>query len=155
MNTTHFVILTCIAAALFGCSRKEVVREIEAQVIKVAAQRADKWEAAQAAAKNPPAPFRANFEFVTSPKFDGKTLNETLAALPKDYPHSFVFVADDQTLDTLGFPFLCIDLLDERRPTFRVDAKHAASVANNLSLANMDFGEFLESSKKHGVFRGF
>ena len=105
--------------------------------------------------KKSSSPFKAKLEFVASPQFEGKAVEETLAVLPKNYPYSFVFVADEQTLDTAGFPFICIDLLDERRAKFRVDASHIASVANNLSLANMDFTEFVEASKKHGVFRGF
>jgi hypothetical protein len=105
--------------------------------------------------EKPSSPFSAKLEFVTSLQFEGKGLDEALAALPKEYPYSFVFVADDQALDADGFPFYCIDLLDERRSRFRVDARHVASVANNLSLANMDFEEFSQAAKKQGVFRGF
>jgi hypothetical protein len=46
-----------------------------------------------------------------------------------------------------------VDLLDEPGRTFRVIPKAVSSVANNLSIANVGFEEFVEAADKDGIFR--
>lgn len=141
------------SVSLASCFRTRN-EEVGAQLIKITAAHDAEWRAAIAAAKNPPGPFITKIEFVAAPKFAGKTVDEALAALPKDYPFPFVFIADEHALTEEGFPCYCIDLIQPEKPRFRVTARSIASVENNLSLANMDFSEFADAAKPSGVFRG-
>jgi hypothetical protein len=43
----------------------------------------------------------------------------------------------------------------DRLRTFRAVLSTIQSIENNLSLANMDFEDFVNSVGKDGVFRGF
>ncbi|HLP24856.1 MAG TPA: hypothetical protein VK477_04215 [Acidobacteriota bacterium] len=151
ISSTFFLIA---GLSLAGCFRASDV-EIGAQLIKTAPAHDAEWSAAITATKTPPLPFVTKVEFVADPKFSGKTVDEALAALPKDYPFSFVFIADERALTDEGYPCYCVDLTSDGRPRFRVTARHIASVENNLSLANMDFSEFMDAAKPLGVFRGF
>ncbi|MGC4071597.1 MAG: hypothetical protein QM760_03635 [Nibricoccus sp.] len=155
MKTLFPITLLITFLGLTGCSPRNSGPEIEAQVIKATLLRVESWSDAVAAAKNPPSPFVAKLEFIVSPQYEGKSIDEIIALLPKDYPYTVVFLADERALEEKEFPFWCIDLLDEKKPRFRVEARQMASVANNLELANMDFIEFAEAAKKTGVFRGF
>jgi hypothetical protein len=46
-------------------------------------------------------------------------------------------------------------LYTEPGRTFRVIPGEIWGVENNLSLANMDFAEFADSTDRDGLFRGF
>ena len=50
---------------------------------------------------------------------------------------------------------MVMDLYTERGRAFRVIPSEIEGVENNLSLANMDFGEFADSADRDGIFRGF
>jgi hypothetical protein len=50
---------------------------------------------------------------------------------------------------------LVLDPFNPTGETFRVIPSEAWGVENNLSLANMDYIEFVDSSDSDGVFRGF
>jgi hypothetical protein len=93
--------------------------------------------------------------FVSDPSFDGLDVEQIIAHLPPDRRDSFVFVVDAATLRDPEHPVLVVDLYEHRGRTFRVIPSSAWSVENNLSLANMDFGDFAESADPDGVFRGF
>ena len=95
-----------------------------------------------------------NLRVVDDSRFEGRTVAELLAA--DDWPDAAVlFVADRQALSTAEHPILCVDLLEERGRSFRCAASQVCGVENNLSLANMDFEEFVENTDADGVFRGF
>jgi hypothetical protein len=115
------------------------------------------WDAVRAAmrARTPVDGFRANVAFVSDPSFDGLDVEQIIAHLPPDRRDSFVFVVDAATLRDPEHPVLVVDLYEHRGRTFRVIPSSAWSVENNLSLANMDFGDFAESADPDGVFRGF
>lgn len=153
LRASAFLLLVA-GLGVVGCIRSND-SEIGAQLIKIAPAQDAEWNAAVAAANNPPPPFLAKNEFVTEAKFYGKTVDEVLAALPKDYAFSLVFIADERALTDEGFPCYCIDLINEGKPRFRVTARNLAAVENNLSLANMEFSEFQDAAKASGVFRGF
>jgi hypothetical protein len=154
MKGLRSLLLICGLVALAGCSRSPDP-VIGAQLIKTAPALDARWEAAVAVTRSPPPPFLAQIEFVARPEFAGKTVDEVLALLPKDYPYTFVFIADERALTEPGFPCYCVDLKDEQRPRFRLEARQIASVENNLTLANMIFAEFAVTAKETGVFRGF
>jgi hypothetical protein len=77
-----------------------------------------------------------------------------MAALPEDYPHTFMVVADSAAISQPDYPLLVVDLLEERGRQFRAVATEVASIENNLSIANMGFEEFAELVDENGVFRG-
>lgn len=66
---------------------------------------------------------------------------------------SLVIVADARTLSDRDHPFLCINVAT--RQSIRVIASELWSIENNLSIANMDFDEFVTTAGADGVFRGF
>jgi len=82
-------------------------------------------------------------------------IEKLLAALPRHYPYSFLFVVDDLTIRNDEFPVLVIDLRHERGRTFRALPSQVQSIENNLSIANLDFFEFADAADKDVVFRGF
>ncbi|MGW4825917.1 DUF6924 domain-containing protein [Streptomyces sp. NPDC004227] len=54
------------------------------------------------------------------------------------------------------YPILVLDLYEEGRGrSFRVNASELRSVGANLSIGNMDFGEFADAVDGDDVFRGF
>ena len=112
------------------------------------------WERLTAAVREPPEPFIFNMEILDDRDNDGATLEQLMGALPKDYPHSFIVVADKVAVSEPHHPLLVVDLLEERGRQFRAVAAQVPSIDNNLSIANMGFEEFAELVDETGVFRG-
>jgi hypothetical protein len=115
------------------------------------------WDAVRAAmrARTPMDGFQANVAFVSEPSLNGLDVEQIIGRLPPDRRDSFVFVVDATTLRNPEHPVLVVDLYEQQGRTFRVIPSSAWSVENNLSLANMDFGDFADSVDPDGVFRGF
>jgi hypothetical protein len=115
------------------------------------------WDTVRAAmrARTPMDGFQANVAFVSEPSLNGLDVEQIIGRLPPDRRDSFVFVVDATTLRNPEHPVLVVDLYEQRGRTFRVIPSSAWSVENNLSLANMDFGDFADSVDPDGVFRGF
>ena len=82
-------------------------------------------------------------------------MTEQLLSATRDYAHTFLFVADRVALSDPEQPILVVDLHHEPGRAFRVIPSQAWGVENNLSIANMDFIEFADSTDPDGVFRGF
>ena len=82
------------------------------------------------------------------------TVDQVMAALPEDYPHSFMVVADNVAISQPGHPLLVVDLLEQRGRQFRALASVISQIDSNLSIANMGFEEFAELADVGGVFRG-
>jgi len=97
--------------------------------------------------------FRAQVSIVDDPQFSGWTM-EQLVALPGANGHSILLLADTTTMTHPERLVLCVDLIASRKP-FRVILPELWSVENNLSLANMDYEDFADSTDAEGVFRGF
>ncbi|GAC1319084.1 MAG: hypothetical protein NVSMB22_01700 [Chloroflexota bacterium] len=99
--------------------------------------------------------FRAYVSFVDDPAFDGLGISD-LSALGRRGPfRGFIFVVDRVALTDAEHPILVLDLVDEPGRTFRVVPREMWSVENNLSIANMDFSDFADSTDPDGVLRGF
>ena len=98
--------------------------------------------------------FYAYVEFLDDIAFRNLTTAELLERVPKDYKHTFLFVADRNAISGSDFPLLVVDLTDPGR-TFRAVPTQVQSIENNLSIANMDFFEFADNVAPDGVFRGF
>ena len=112
------------------------------------------WERLTAALREPPDPFIFNMEILDDRDNDGATLEQLMGALPEDYPHSFMVVADRIAISKADNPMLVVDLSEERGRQFRALAANVPSIENNLSIANMGFEEFADSVDESGVFRG-
>lgn len=97
--------------------------------------------------------FRAYVRFVDDARWYGATADDVRSAVPDtDEGASVLFVADDVSLASEGYPVLVIDL-HEGRPSFRCMAADLWSVDNNLNLSNMDWEEFADDIDEHGVYR--
>lgn len=109
--------------------------------------------------------FLAGVELVDEAAYSGASAEELSGLLPEPHrgPH-FFFVADSAAIDEADHPILVIsvpysepelDWLNETpRPAFRVVAAELWSVENNLSIANMNWDDFVDAAHE-GVFRGF
>ncbi len=113
------------------------------------------WERLTAVVREPADPFIFNMELLDDPQNDGATVEQLMAALPDNYPHGFMVVADSVAISQPDHPLLVVDLLEERGRQFRALAAQVPSIENNLSIANMGFEEFADSVDESGVFRGF
>jgi hypothetical protein len=113
------------------------------------------WDKLKSTASNPPDPFIFTLEIIDDPDFANMTPEKLLEAIPADYPHSFLVVADSTALNSRDNPLLVIDLLEKRGRQFRSTASQIASVENNLSIGNTAFEEFTNAVDDRGIFRGF
>jgi hypothetical protein len=112
-----------------------------------------------AQAEEPIDGFAADLALIDDPAWDGMPIDTLLQTIGEPPPF-YVFVADRETLTHPEHPILAIDIAssdypDERGQTVRVVPTAMASVENNLSLGNMDFGEFIEGADADGIFRQF
>jgi hypothetical protein len=94
--------------------------------------------------------FRAFVEIIDDAAFDGAIFDDTAL---KSVKNALVIVADQLTLAAPSHPLLCIH--PASGGTLRVIADELWSIENNLSIANMDFEEFVSAAGPDGVFRGF
>lgn len=113
------------------------------------------WKSLCKALQDPDDEFSPSLDFVSDPTFDGLTAAKLPSILSEDSSHTFAFIVDHTALTHSGSPVLVIALHDKPGRSFRVIAAALGDVANNLSIANMDFDEFVKAVGKKGVFRGF
>jgi len=99
--------------------------------------------------------FQAHLDCINDTAYDGLTVDQLVASAPKGGDHTFAFIADRIALTNPERPVLVVDLYDEPGRTFRVIPREIWGIENNLSLANMDYSEFADSTDRDGVFRGF
>jgi hypothetical protein len=83
------------------------------------------------------------------------TPDELMALVPAGFPRSFLLVIDGSCVREAEHPVLVIDLCREPGRQFRAVPSAVQSVENNLSISNMDFHEFADSTDAGGIFRGF
>jgi hypothetical protein len=99
--------------------------------------------------------FSANVRFIDEKQYSGLTGHELLQRIPGLIEYGCIFIADSTTMTTMEHHLLVLDPSNPEGKTFRVIPSEAWSVENNLSLANMDYSEFVDSADPDGVFRGF
>ncbi len=112
------------------------------------------WEKLKAVVSEPEEPFLFNMEFLDEREYGGATVEQLMRALPEDYPHVFMVVADKAAMAGPDNPLLVVDLGEERGRKFRAVAAQVPSIDNNLSIGNMGFEEFANLVDESGVFRG-
>jgi hypothetical protein len=103
--------------------------------------------------------FEARVELIDDRKFHGLSKQQLLSAVPKDYPHTFIIVVDRKAIADKEHPVLIVNLYDglgsEVGAEFRSLPSEVHAIENNLSIANMDFGDFAGAVDANGVYRGF
>ena len=112
------------------------------------------WETIVTAAQSAEEPFMFNLQVVDDREYDGASVQDLMAALGEGYPHSFFVIADKRSVTDADHPLLVVDLIEERGREFRTVPSQVASIDNNLSIANMGFGEFAGLLDEAGIFRG-
>lgn len=112
------------------------------------------WDSLMAVAREPGDLFMFNMEVIDDRVNSSATVEQLIDALPEDYPHSFMMVADRISMSQPDYPLLVVDLVEEPGRQFRAIAAQIASIDNNLSIANMGFEEFTALLDESGVFRG-
>ena len=113
------------------------------------------WAAVCAASSTPSVEgFGATLSFVSDPVFADLSV-ERVVALPTVAYRSFLFLVDHVTITNPEMPLVVVDLRVEPGRWFRVVPAKMWSVENNLTLANLDFRDFVNHVDPDGVFRGF
>jgi hypothetical protein len=96
--------------------------------------------------------------FVSNPAHAGtgvQALVEADASANDEDKLIYLFIADTTTMTDDEHPVLAVDLHHEPGRTFRVPPRWYAEVSDNLTIANMDFAEFADSTDVSGTYRGF
>jgi len=115
----------------------------------------DAWNTIRSLIRDPAAEFMAYVEFVSDSRYDGLTVEQLRSLSARSSYRTFAFLVDHLAVTHPDHPLLVADLADEPGRTFRVIPSAMWSVENNLSLANMDFSDFAESTDNDNIFRGF
>jgi hypothetical protein len=92
---------------------------------------------------------------ISNKKYDRITKEKLLANLPSNYLETFVFVFDSVSVNNQEHPLLCVELFEKKYRSFYIKPSDLWIAENNLSIANMDFEEFLESVDSSNIFKGF
>jgi len=122
------------------------------------------WERVRDAALAPLRPGgAASLVVIEDRAYEGLDLSG-LAKAPEDYGERVLIVFDAQTRKRPDNPLLVIDWLaeideeDEDRyipRSMRATPEQVLSIEVNLSIANMDFDDYVANADPDGVFRGF
>jgi hypothetical protein len=111
------------------------------------------WQALRHAVTTPNEDdFAADLDIVDDPGNRDLISNRVEALTPEE---SLLIVADRIALTAPGLPLLVSYRTDEGVERVRVVAEELWSIENNISLANMDWDEFVDAADEDGVFRGF
>jgi hypothetical protein len=113
------------------------------------------WRSVRAAIEQSPGDFRADVSFVSDRQYAGITAEQLASRHTKNAERSFAFIIDHIAVSHPEHPVAVVDLSDSPGRMFRVVPSEVASVENNLSLANMDFADFLKAAGQDEIFRGF
>ncbi len=112
------------------------------------------WQALSAIIETPNADgFRAYVTMVDDPRFADVAPERIVEISDTATGHALLILADAVAMSDPAGPLLCIETCTGRR--LRVVANALWSIENNLSLANMDFEEFVAAADASGIFHGF
>jgi hypothetical protein len=113
------------------------------------------WEVACTASAAPsPEDYAASLSFVSDPAFADMTIDE-VASLTTAVFRTYFFVVDHVTITSPEMPLIVLDMHHEPGRWFRVPPSKMWAIENNLSLGNMSFRDFADSTDPDNVFRGF
>src|SRR5215469_14387294 len=80
------------------------------------------WKRLSAQVQEPTDPFIFNMEIVDDRANSGATAKQIMTALPVEYPHSFIVLADNNSMSGPDYPLLVVDVLGEAGRRFRAAA---------------------------------
>jgi hypothetical protein len=123
----------------------------EALVIRTDFSDDGTWHAVVAEMRMPHSVFRANLHLIDESGLSGLSVAQIARRAGPE--RSFLFVADSVTMTHPEHPLLVVDLYEGSLREFRVIPEAVGVIENNLSLANVDFEEFMESCDADGIFR--
>ena len=86
--------------------------------------------------------------------FGGLTAKQLPKKLPDGHQQPISVLADAETFATDEPTLLVVDLQDKPGRSFRIVPACLHEVYDNLSVANMEFAEFVKAVKPDGVYRG-
>lgn len=120
------------------------------------------WADVATAVQAPSSPdgFAANLILVNDAVWDSISVEDLLDEIA-DVSMSYVFLADTETIGHPEHPVLAINASAtvrrgmEQGRTVRVIPSAMWSIENNLSIANLDFADYVENADPDGIFRGF
>ncbi len=113
-----------------------------------------RWQALVAAVTTPSADgFWAMTSVIHDPAMAGATADDICVAATHLGILPLIIIADATAMATPDFPLLCIEPASGR--SVRVIASELWGIENNLSIGNMDFGDFANATGTDGIFRGF
>jgi hypothetical protein len=144
-----------VAPQIAGTNTKVIPVTENALVLRTDFSDEPAWESLCDVLQDPEDEFSPSFDFVSDRAYEGVTADQLPTLLPEDSSISFAFLIDRNTVTHRDHPILAIDLQDQPGRTFRVTPEALGDVANNLSIANMDFDEFAKAVDQDGIFRGF
>ncbi len=103
-------------------------------------------------------------DFIDDVEYDGVTIDDILETekvpdidfedTDDDY-FTYIFIVDKLTIEHPEHPIICLDLFEEPYQRFRFIPSQFAGIEGNLSIANMDFEDFITHVDEDGIFRGF
>ncbi|SEF03722.1 hypothetical protein SAMN05216489_09823 [Streptomyces sp. 3213] len=118
------------------------------------------WQALHTAITTPNEDdFLANVHIVDDAAYSDLTTEQVISLAPA---RGFLLIVADKTALTtpemsllVVLPYEEDDALQQEHGELRVIAEELWSIENNISLANMDWEEFVDAADDDGVFRGF
>lgn len=96
----------------------------------------------------------ASVEFVDDVKFSNVSVPRILSWVPEDCRHMILIIADSVTFRESENPLLVVHSWSVVSKSFRVVPEAIQVVENNLSLGNLDIGDFARAAGVDGIFRG-
>jgi hypothetical protein len=124
------------------------------------------WDKLRSVINDPYQPVSALF--VDDPRFAGLSPEQLLVRLPQGYDGAIIAVADTTTFASAELPVVIVYVDDDDNPEdpsdpdhvppprsnqFRCVAAAYSEVEVNLSLANVDFEDFLDAASADGIYR--
>ncbi|SEF27660.1 hypothetical protein SAMN05421837_103981 [Amycolatopsis pretoriensis] len=123
------------------------------------------WERVQTAINwVTPDDFEANVTFVDDRAFAGLSATELQRCLPASNEHGLLLIVDESTIRSAEHPVLVVNLGEEPDPaaegpgepacrSFRAVPHTIQEIENNLTIANMDWEDFVAELDSDGVLR--
>lgn len=98
--------------------------------------------------------FSANISPIDDSSFEGVTPGQA-SVMAVAAGHAICLLVDGDALSHPDHAFLVVEAANVEARAFRCVPEQTWSVENNLSLANMDFDDFVRATDATGTFRGF
>lgn len=113
------------------------------------------WQGMLAAFAASAAGDEGDLSVISDPAYAGLTVTQVMDLLPEDWSHTFLFIADRETMRHPEHPLLVVDAFSEGEAAFRAAAAQIWTVENTLSLGSMNFEHFVDDVDDDGIFRSF